>query len=466
MVTPERHHPARSPASALRPAGNVAAVHELGPFETHYATNGMVCSVDHVASAAGVAMLRAGGSAADAAVATSAVLAVTAPHMCGLGGDLFALVFDSTGPPVALNASGRAGSGADAARLRADGHQRMPRRGDIRSVPVPGCVDGWLALHDRFGRLPLVDVLEPARRLADDGFAVSPLLSLAALLVEGGAGEGTDLLLGGRPDAGAIRRRPGTARALADIARSGRAGFYEGAFGEGLLALGDGEYVTDDLGTPLADWVTPISARAWEHDVWTVPPNSQGYLALSASAIAAGLDLPDDPDDPDWAHLLVESAKQASFDRNSRLWEHADGAALLDPADLAARRAAIDPRRASDLTAPTDDGGTIFLCAADASGMGVSLIQSNAADFGAHLVEPNTGTFLHNRGIGFSLLPGHPAEYGPGRRPPSTLSPTLVTDPRGRCEPWWAPWVATPNHRWCSSCWPACWRPASRRARW
>src|SRR5436309_7295461 len=133
------------------------------PFASRFATNGMVCAVDHLAAEAGVARLRAGGSAADAAVAASAVLAVTTQHMCGMGGDLFALVHHGPGAPDALNASGRAGSGADADRLRAEGHRTMPRRGDIRSVPVPGCVDGWLALHERYGRLPLTDVLEPAR---------------------------------------------------------------------------------------------------------------------------------------------------------------------------------------------------------------------------------------------------------------------------------------------------------------
>jgi gamma-glutamyltranspeptidase/glutathione hydrolase len=163
---------------------------ETGAHATHYAANGMVCSVDHVASAAGVAMLRRGGSAVDAAVATSAMLAVTTPHMCGMGGDLFALVHDGSPRPAALNASGRAGSGADPARLRAEGLTTMPFRHDIRSVPVPGCVDGWLALHARYGRLDLAEVLEPARRAADDGFAVSALLAAMLPLVRDV--EGTD----------------------------------------------------------------------------------------------------------------------------------------------------------------------------------------------------------------------------------------------------------------------------------
>src|SRR6478609_1790724 len=136
-------------------------------------TRGMVCSVDGLATAAGVDVLDAGGTAADAAIATNAVLAVTAQHLCGLGGDLFALVHDRAGRPHSLVAVGAAGSGADPDRLRADGHRQMPRRGDIRTVTMPGCVDGWLALHERFGRLPLADLLEPARRFASDGFPAS-----------------------------------------------------------------------------------------------------------------------------------------------------------------------------------------------------------------------------------------------------------------------------------------------------
>ena len=148
-------------------------------------TNGSVCSVDHHASAAGVEMLRQGGNAVDAAIATSAALAVTTQHMCGLGGDLFALVHTGASTPDCLNASGHAGSGADAARLRAEGHQTMPFRGDIRSVPVPGCVDGWTALHQRHGRLPFEAVLAPAIDLAVDGFAVPGHLAKASERING-----------------------------------------------------------------------------------------------------------------------------------------------------------------------------------------------------------------------------------------------------------------------------------------
>src|SRR3984885_8202228 len=170
----------------------------LAPFASRYAPSGLVCAVDHLAAEAGVAVLRAGGNAADAAVATSAVLAVTTPHMCGMGGDLFALVHVGGDAPAALNASGRAGSGADAERLRAEGHRTMPAIGDIRAVPVPGCVDGWLALHERFGRLPFQDRGARARHYAASGFPASPQLAAAAASVRDVEGAG-DLRSVGQP---------------------------------------------------------------------------------------------------------------------------------------------------------------------------------------------------------------------------------------------------------------------------
>ena len=409
-----------------------AAAMRMAPFMSQYAGNGMVCAVDHLAAQAGLAMLRAGGSAADAAVATSAVLAVTTQHMCGMGGDLFALVHQpGDTEPATLNASGRAGSGADPARLRAEGHRTMPPFGDIRAVPVPGCVDGWLALHSRFGRLPLADVLEPARSYAADGFPASPILAVVASHVAAVPG-GSDFAAATHP--GATVRRPGVARSLEAIVSDGRAGFYGGEFGKGLLDLGKGEYDAGDLDHANADWVTPIAVDAWDRRVWTVPPNSQGYLTLAGAWIASGLPLPADADDPAWAHLTVEAARFAAYDRLDALHENADGASLVAEPRLRPRREAIDASRAAQLGDSYRPGGTIFLCAVDAQRMGVSLIQSNAAGFGTNIAEPTTGIFLQNRGMGFSLQPGHPAEYGPGRRPPHTLSPALVTKPSGELD--------------------------------
>lgn len=402
----------------------------LVPFATRHATRGMVSTIDPLASGAGIAMLRAGGSAADAAIAANAVLAVTSQHLCGMGGDLFALVHERPGPPDALNASGRAGSGADPERLRAEGFAKMPRNDDIRAVPVPGCVDGWLALHAKFGRLALRDVLAPARQAASEGFPASPSLAAAAPRVSGIA-EGSDYAAASPIQPGTVVRRAGLADALAAIGDKGRAGWYEGRFGEELIELGAGEYNEDDLRRPQADWVAPLGLDIWRHRHWTIPPNSQGYLTLASAWIASGLDLPDDPTDPAWAHLTVEAARHASYDRNDVLHEAADGAALLDGIKLASRRDAISRDRVAALADTYSAGGTTALCAADDKGMGVVLIQSNAAGFGSGLAVPGSRVFLQNRGLGFSLEPGHPAEYGPGRRPPHTLSPMLSTTQSG-----------------------------------
>ena len=222
------------------------------------------------------------------------------------------------------------------------------------------------------------------------------------------------------------------AGALTAIVEHGRAGFYDGPFGHGLIALGAGEYSPDDLGRVQADWVEPLVVRAWGHDVWTLPPNSQGYLTLLAAAIADGLALPDDPDDPAWAHLLIETARAAGYDRPSVLHEGAEVRPLLEPAEVGRRRTLVDPdRRNPDLPIGTAAGGTIYLCAGDSTGMTVSLIQSNASGFGSLVFEPTTGIGLQNRGVGFSVEPDHPAAYGPGRRPPHTLAPAMVTHPDG-----------------------------------
>jgi gamma-glutamyltranspeptidase/glutathione hydrolase len=384
--------------------------------------------VDHLASSAGAQVLAAGGSAADAAVAANAVLAVTAPHMCGLGGDLFALVHHGDGsPPHVVDAAGRAGSGADASQLRAEGHTEMPFHGDVRTATVPGCVDGWILLHERHGRLPLDRVLTPAIRLATDGFPVSPMLAFLLHALDGL--EGCDELALPRPDTGERLVRPGVARQLTAIAAEGRDGFYGGEFGEGLVGIGAGLFSADDLARSQAAWVAPAGLRVWGHDVWTVPPPSQGYLIPAAARIAELIDgggLPD-PTTAAWAHLVVEAARLAAGDRLDVLHDGADPSVLLGDARLRAAAAGFDPDRRSGPPAPAREGGTMALCAADRDGMAVSLIQSNAHQFGARVAVPGTGVLLHNRGNGFSLEPGHPAEYAPGRQPPHTLSPALVT---------------------------------------
>ncbi len=414
----------------------------LAPFGPRSGLRGMVVAADQLAVSAGVGMLAHGGSAADAAVATGVVMAVVGPHLCGLGGDVLAMVAPPGSTPEALLSVGRAGSGSDPAGLRAEGMTVMPVRRDVRSVPVPGAVDGWLALHGRHGRLPLADVLAPAIELAADGFAASVMLALATHLVHAWPGAG-ELCPAGPLEIGQRVRVPGIARTLDAIASGGRDAFYDGEFGRGLLALGGGHFAPSDLTTSMATWCEPLRQRAWGHDLWTVPPPSQGYLTLAGAWVAEAAGLGTDPDDPAWPHLLVEAWRAVGHDRPDVLFEGADGRALLDAERLAAAATRVDRQRVAPpdvwpgagTTGPTvariAEGDTTHLCALDAEGLGVSLTQSNALDFGSHLIEPATGVFLHNRGVGFSLVPGHPAELAPGRRPPHTLSPMLATTPDG-----------------------------------
>ena len=429
-MDPDGSGPLEGHSRCNYPSAVMSSTSRISSSSSRRAVNGMVSSDDHLATAAGVAMLLSGGSAVDAAIAANAVLTVTAPHACGLGGDLFALVHHGDPTPTALIAAGRAGAGADAAELRSEGATGLPMHGDVRSVTVPGCVDGWVALHERFGRLDLEAVLAPAIRLASGGFPPSPELSAASVILAGLPG--TDDLIDG---VGRARRglvgRPGAGRQLERIAREGRHGFYGGEFGSALVELARGQLVEADLLRDHADWVPPISTRGRGIELWGPPPVSQAYVALSAWRMADALPVPDDVGSAAWPHLLAEAIYQSAFDRQDVLHEGADPRALLDDARLSARRAGISLERTAALPGPAAAGSTTYLCAVDGEGMAISLIQSNASAFGSRLVVPGTGIFLQNRGIGFSLQQGHAAELRPGARPPHTLAPLLATDDHG-----------------------------------
>src|SRR3954471_5156407 len=263
------------------------------------AQRGVVATVDRLATDAGITMLRAGGNAADAAVAASAVLAVTTQHLCGMGGDLIAIVHPGRGvaAPSALLAVGRAGAGADPAQLLAEGHRHIPFRDDIRAVTVPGCVDGWLALHQRVGWLPLADVLAAATASAEDGFPVAPLLAMSVPSVEYVEGS-ADFFEGGAPQAGDIRRRPGIARSLRAIVDRGRDGWYGGEFGAGLQRIGSGWFGPDDFTRNLAEWTDPVATDIPNGRLHVTPAPTQGYLTALGAAVAAELTVPDNHDDP------------------------------------------------------------------------------------------------------------------------------------------------------------------------
>ena len=209
------------------------------------------------------------------------------------------------------------------------------------------------------------------------------------------------------------------------IAAGGRDAFYGGAFGDGLLELGAGHFAEADLALSQADWVDPLAAEAFGVELLTIGPASQGYLLLGAARLAERAGLPDDPDDARWAHVLVEAASTASFDRPDVLHDWAEGAALLAAIDE--RAGLVDVEHAGNRPVAATPGDTTYLCTADAGGTAVSLIQSNASGFGSWLVEPTTGINLQDRGLGFNLREGHPAELRPGRRPPHTLCPAMAT---------------------------------------
>ena len=345
------------------------------------------------------------------------MLAVTTQHMCGMGGDLFALVHARrTAPPAALAAAGRAGSGADAAAMRAEGLTAMPMRGDVRSATVPGCVDGWLALHERFGRLPLADVLAPARDYADDGF---PGLAAA------GPGRRADRATSPAPTTTCRPAACGRATGCAGrwwpprwtrSSATGRDGFYGGAFGAACSRSGGGLFAAEDLARSLAEWDEPLRVDG-------VGPRDLDGAAAVAGLPDAGRRLdrrrarrcPTIRTTPPGRTCSSEAARWAGHDRDAVLFDGADGAALLDRRAARRRGGPRSTRRAAPAPpCAAAAGGTIYLCAVDGDGMGVSLIQSNAAGWGCHLVVPGTGIFLQNRGIGFTLEPGHPAELGAG----------------------------------------------------
>lgn len=400
----------------------------LAPFEARYARTAMVASVDHLANSAAISVLQSGGSAVDAAITANAVLAVSLPNQCGLGGDIFALVHQPGQQPVVLTGAGRAGSGSSAAQLLAEGHRRMPAF-DIRSVTVPACVDGWFMLHDRFGRLPFRELMEPAIDYARFGFPASSFL--AGVLADNSFGvaayiEGAESC--GQVKAGQVLRRPGLARTLESLATGGREAFYRGEFGKALANLGDGLFTSGDLETVQAEWTHAARSIAFGMQVWVPKPPSSGYLALTASWIAEKFGLPDDPMDPMWAHVLVEAMRHAAVDRPHVLFDGAEAGALLSPHRLRPRAEALSANRAADLCDSYRPGGTTYLCAIDGDRMAVSLMQSNAMSFGSRLVAGDTGVWLHNRGIGFDLNPTSQNVLCPGRRPAHTLSPVLVTD--------------------------------------
>lgn len=410
---------------------------------TVYAPSAAIATSQPLASAAGLEVLRQGGNAVDAAVAAAAVLAVTEPHMTGIGGDMFAIVWLAREQKlVALNASGRAGALMTRETLAARGFRPGSQRGAM-SVTVPGALAGWDLLVRTHGRRTLAQALAPAIHYAGDGFPVSPIIAAqwadeTEFLKRDPAAAATFLPGGRAPKAGEWFRNPDFAKTLQSIADSGIGIFYGGSLGRRMvdrLRELDGFVTLDDLRKNAPTWVTPISVPFRGYRVWELPPNNQGIAALEMLRILEPYDLAAmGHNSAKYLHHLIEAKKlaYADLDRFVGDPDHLDLPAdrMLTDEFIAERRSHLDPARAQARVEPgplRTQSETVYLSVADAEGNMVSFINSNYDYFGSGIVVPGTGMVLHNRGAGFTLTQGLPNTAGPGKRPFHTLIPGFVT---------------------------------------
>ena len=413
----------------------------------------MVCASVPSASAAGVEMLRRGGNAVDAALAAAAVLGVVEPMSTGVGGDAFALLWSAReGRLVGLNGSGRAPAGATLEAYRRRGLERVEPRG-ILAATVPGAVHAWETLSERFGTLPMADLLEPAVRLARDGFPVTELVAHYWWGLERGgalhnpAARRTWMRDGRTPLAGETFRVPELARTLEAIAKGGARAFYAGEIADAIVETSreEGGFLAHaDLEAHTSTWVEPISTAYRDVEVAELPPNGQGLAALIGLNVLESFDSGEVADGSALAwHRRIEAIKLAFADRNAYVAdpEHAQVPveALLDKA-YARRRAAAIGERALPGAAPGLGGDTVYLCAADDQGNLVSFIQSLFTGFGCGVGCGETGVVLQSRGAGFRLDPSHPSALAPGKRPFHTIIPGMLLrrDGAGAPRPWTA----------------------------
>ncbi len=446
MTTPATPAPPSDPQHGSLEADGGDALRRY-PFASSrsavLADGGMVATSQPLAVQAGVAVLAEGGSAVDAAIATAAALTVVEPCSNGLGSDAFALVW--AGDALhGYNGSGRWPAANSADALRAAGHTEVPSWGWV-PVTVPGAVDTWAALHERWGRLPVPRLLAPAQSYAERGFPLSPVvarqwtqaartypsLGLAEL-----AGWSEVFTPGGRtPDAGDRWGSPGHARGLLSLIDNGLRDFYEGEVAAAIAeyAAGTGGTLSaGDLAAHRGQWVDPISVPYRDHEVWEIPPNGQGLAALIALGIVERTDVADhDQITTESWHRQIEAMKLGFADSDATVadTEHAPVPVeeLLAADYLDARAALIGDTAANPTPGAPAGGGTVYLCTADADGMMVSFIQSNYMGFGSGVVVPSHGISLQNRGAGFGLEQGHPNEAAPGKRPRHTIIPGFLT---------------------------------------
>ncbi|MBC3787539.1 gamma-glutamyltransferase [Spirosoma utsteinense] len=415
--------------------------------------HGMVATSHPLATQIGLDVLKKGGSAVDAAIAANAALGVVEPNNGGIGGDLFAIIWSAKDHKLyGLNASGRSPKGLtyEALKTVLGNRAQLPLYGPL-SVSVPGAVDGWFQLHQRFGKLPMRTLLAPSIQYAREGVPVPPVIAfswqvaarrLAASqsdISEFANFRRTFLIDDKPPTEGQLFRNPDLANTYEKLAVGGRDAFYKGALADAMDAYARraGLYLRKtDLATHQSTWIEPVSVNYRGYDVYELPPNGQGIAVLQMLNILEGFDLKKlGHNSVDYLHLLVE-AKKLAFEDRARYYADPDFAKepvtwLLSKQYATDRRKLIDSNRASerlDAGAPAlRAGDTVYLTVADEAGNMVSLIQSNMLEFGSGMVPDGLGFVFHNRGTSFTMQPGHANRYAPGKRPFNTIIPGFVT---------------------------------------
>ena len=406
------------------------------------AQHGMACTSHPLASQVAIDILKKGGTAIDAAIAANACLGLMEPTGSGVGGDLFAIVWDAkTKKLYGLNASGRSPKSLTPAYFQEKGLKSIPSYGPL-PVTVPGCVDGWFELHGRFGRLPMRELLQPAIDYAEQGFPVTELiayyLQLSARRFADYPNFKNTWMPGGKaPEKGDVFRNPalaGTYRLLAD---KGRDEFYKGSIARTIdrFIHEQGGFLSyDDFAAHHSEWVDPVSVNYRGYDVWEIPPNGQGMAALQMLNILEGFDFsPADFGTARHVHLFTE-AKKLAFEDRAKYYADPDFVKvpvreLLNKDYAARRRALINPNRAA-ANVPAGDpfaNNTIYMTVADAAGNMISLIQSNYRGMGSGMAPPGLGFMLQDRGELFSLDPKHANVLAPGKRPFHTIIPAFIT---------------------------------------
>ena len=412
------------------------------PRSVVHATHGMVATSHPLAAQVGLDVLKAGGNAVDAAIATNAAMGLMEPTSNGIGGDLYAIVWDAkTQKLYGLNASGRAPARATRAFFRAKKLDAIPTQGPL-SWSVPGCVDGWHELRTKFGSKPLAELLAPTIRYAEEGVPVPEVIAGYWRSAERYTNAGiraTFLRDGKAPRAGEVFKNPELANSLRLIAKDGRDGFYKGDIAAKIVAHSDavgGLFIAEDFAKHHSEWVEPVGTNYRGYDVWELPPPGQGIAALQMLNVLEGFDIKAmGPNSPDYWHALIEAKKLAFADRAKYYADPAFGKmpvqAMIGKPYGEARRKLIDPAKAS-LNVPAGDdllgkAETIYLCVVDKDRNCVSLIQSNYMGFGSGHAAPGTGFGLQNRGCLFALAEDHANRLEPGKRPFHTIIPAMVT---------------------------------------